>query len=121
MAVRSYPVADRTAWSESEKQWQAGVITLAKMLGWKHMHHWRSDRSPEGWPDLFLVRGEMALAWELKVGSRRLSPAQREWLTMLDRVPGISSALVRPDPPPKSEVWTGALISGIEECRDRLL
>ena len=61
----------------SEATWQAQVRRWAEREGW-HIHVvYNSRRSPEGWPDLFLVRNGRAIAAELKaVGGRlRLSRA----------------------------------------------
>lgn len=40
----------------SERQLQATVIDLAKAYGWRYYHTYDSRRSPEGFPDLVLLR-----------------------------------------------------------------
>ena len=77
-----------------EKLWQAQVIDLARMLGWRHQFTWRSKRSPAGWPDLVLVR-ERLLLLELKTETGKLSPLQREWLRALHAA-GQEAYVVRP-------------------------
>lgn len=58
-------------------------------LGFKTYHQHRSDRSDEGWPDMvalrvnFLTLPDRAIFMELKVGSRRCTPAQMDCLLKL--------------------------------------
>lgn len=63
------------------------VIGYAKRQGWRvkcdhdsRKEDWESD---SGWPDVFCVRGERAIALELKVGRDRVKPEQRAWLSAL--------------------------------------
>ncbi len=83
----------------SEKEFQAQVIQLAKLHGWK-VAHFRSVRvlaasgkiiwqtpvaaDGKGWPDTFMVRGERAIAPELKVLPNKPTPDQLEWLAALN-------------------------------------
>ena len=82
----------------TEKQLQAAVIDLARMLGWR-VAHFRSvpvKRGPHvrwetpvaadgaGFPDLVLCRERVVWA-ELKVGGNKPSSAQQAWLTGLRR------------------------------------
>jgi hypothetical protein len=71
----------------SEKEWQAQVIQLATMWGWKHYFTYRSKRSPTGFPDLTLARDRVIWA-ELKAGRGRPTPAQLEWLEALEAAGG---------------------------------
>ena len=66
-----------------EKQFQAQVITLAQLNGWMHYHTYLSKRSPHGFPDLVLVRGERVIFAELKSQYGRLRQDQRKWLEAL--------------------------------------
>lgn len=68
---------------ESEKEFQARVILLAKSKGWKCFHVFDSRRSEEGFPDLTLVRLERLIFAELKVKGRKLTPAQLDWINAL--------------------------------------
>lgn len=67
----------------TEREWQQTVITWAKHAGW-HVHFvWDSRHSPDGWPDLFLVRGDRAIAMELKSEKGKVTQAQLDWLSWL--------------------------------------
>lgn len=72
------PLADLT-----EREWQAQVVELARLLGWRRpMHIFDSRRSEPGWPDLALVRDRLVLV-ELKREGGRTTPAQRSWIRAL--------------------------------------
>lgn len=86
----------RRAREGTEKHFSQQVVDLARLHGWRVFRVWNSQRSPHGWPDLFMVRGVLALAVELKVGTRRPTEAQTDWLVALSRVPGIRSGVWRP-------------------------
>ena len=79
-----------------EKDFQAAVMALAKLCGWLAFHVFDSRRSAPGFPDTVLVRGERLIFAELKLEKKYPSPAQREWLTALQGVPGIEVYLWRP-------------------------
>ncbi len=80
----------------TEKQFQAAVIKLARLLRWRVYHTHDSRRSAAGWPDLVLVRGPSLLFIELKVGVNRLTPAQADWLHAL-RGAGVPAGTWHPD------------------------
>ncbi len=88
----------------SEESLRGDVVDLARRYGWRIYFTWRSEHSPEGFPDLVLVRGETLIFWELKrdVGPRggtshaALTPAQEAWLEDLARVRRILTGIVRP-------------------------
>ncbi len=65
---------------ESEKEFQARVVKLAKECGWKCFHVYDSRRCEEGFPDLILLRSTRLIAAELKVGKNKLTKEQIEWL-----------------------------------------
>ena len=67
----------------TEKGFQAQVVQLAKMLGWKVQFHWRETHSPAGWPDVVCARPPRILFAELKTDKGRTTPAQDEWLATL--------------------------------------
>lgn len=66
----------------TEKQWQAQVVQLARTLGWKHYHTFRSTRSPSGFPDLILARDRL-VALELKTETGEVSAHQAGWIRAL--------------------------------------
>ncbi|MCR4338797.1 MAG: VRR-NUC domain-containing protein [Gemmatimonadaceae bacterium] len=65
-----------------EKEWQAQVVQLARTLGWRHFHAYRSTKSPAGFPDLTLVR-ERIIFVELKTERGKLTDAQKDWIEAL--------------------------------------
>jgi Holliday junction resolvase len=78
----------------SEAQFTRQVLTLLGLLGWRAVHHrpartrdgWRTavaGSGAVGWPDIFAVRGDRALAVELKAAHGTLQHEQREWLVAL--------------------------------------
>jgi hypothetical protein len=79
----------------TEKSFQAAVVQLARLTGWKLFYVRESVGSPHGWPDLVLCRGGVLLARELKTESGRLSAHQREWIAALEQC-GIDVAVWRP-------------------------
>jgi hypothetical protein len=66
----------------TEKQFEAQVKELAKLLGYKYYHTYRSIHSPAGFPDCVFVRERVVYA-ELKVGKNQPTPEQYEWLNAL--------------------------------------
>jgi len=90
----------------TERDLQAWVIVLARLLGWR-VAHFRPARTAHGWrtpvagdgagfPDLVLVGHGRVLFRELKAGRGRLRPEQEAWLSAL-RSSGADA-----------EVWTEA-------------
>ena len=86
--------------SMSERQLSRAVVALAELYGWRVyvIQNTRAaglrSHTGEGWPDIFAVRDDRALAVELKVKGRKPTEAQLEWLQ------GLWRAGVR------TEVWT---------------
>lgn len=69
---------------ETEKEFQARVVALAKFRGFKVYHTLNSRGSEAGFPDLVLARrGSPLLLIELKTESGKLTAAQAEWITVL--------------------------------------
>ena len=66
----------------TEKEWMAQGVSLARQMGWKRYHTYRSDRSEPGWPDDALVRDRLLLV-EWKTEKGKLSDAQKEWIRAL--------------------------------------
>lgn len=80
----------------SERDFQAQILHLARLAGWRSYHTFDSRRSTKGFPDLCLVRPPMIVFAELKSETGKLRPEQREWLDALSRVPGVAAKLWRP-------------------------
>ena len=57
-------------------------VSLARQMGWKRYHTYRSDRSEPGWPDDALVRDRLILI-EWKTEKGKLSDAQKDWIRAL--------------------------------------
>ena len=72
----------RQQWTD-EKQLQEAVRRLAKLLGWLCYHTFDSRRSEPGFPDLVLCKRERLMFRELKVGGRRPTERQQQWLDAL--------------------------------------
>ena len=75
-------------WQTSETMFRDRVVALAKRSGWMTYFTQRSDRSPAGFPDLVLLRGEAAIVAELKLPGGKLSVAQYRWLEAWKEVTG---------------------------------
>lgn len=82
--------------AQSEKSFQAQVVKLAELFGWRVYHPFDSRRSVAGYPDLTLVRGNRAVWIELKTETGRVKFQQREWLAALAAVEHTSAHLFRP-------------------------
>jgi hypothetical protein len=94
----------RSSGQPSERDFQAGVVELARLLGWRSYHTHDSRRSAAGFPDLVLVRGKRLVFAELKSETGARSADQRTWLDALGETPA-ESYLWRPgDWPEVAEV-----------------
>lgn len=89
--------------AQTEAEFQAAVVDLAKLLGW-HMYHVPDSRraTEAGFPDwVFLlpgrtgVLGQLVFA-ELKTETGRARPEQQAWIAGLQTVPGITAGVFRP-------------------------
>lgn len=81
---------------ETEKQWQARVVKLARLMGWLCYHAYDSRRSESGYPDLTCVGKGRVVYIELKTERGKLSPAQEVWLERLRGCPGVEVYVFRP-------------------------
>jgi hypothetical protein len=72
----------------TEKAFQAQVVELAKILGWRVYHPFLSKWSERGFPDLTMVRArDRRLVFaELKGDRGKVTEAQAEWQELLGRV-----------------------------------
>lgn len=68
----------------SEAELQSWIVDAATKMGWLVYHTHDSRHSPDGFPDLVLVRGRI-LYREVKISSRPsvVSIPQRQWLHQL--------------------------------------
>jgi Holliday junction resolvase len=80
----------------SEAEFQAQVVELAKLWGWRAYHTFDSRKSVAGFPDLILIRGERLLAVELKTDKGDTTPEQTDWLMAFGRVTDCTSFLWKP-------------------------
>jgi len=80
----------------TEKEFMQQVRDLAKLCGWLTYHTYDSRRSPEGFPDLVLVRGNQMVFAELKSERGKVRPEQRMWLDALEKVCDVEVYLWRP-------------------------
>lgn len=83
----------------SEKDFQTGVLKLARFHGFTLRYHTHdSRRSAPGFPDLILVNpgARRVLYRELKTNKGRVSPDQREWLDGLTAC-GMDAGVWRPN------------------------
>lgn len=85
---------------ESEAHFMAWVIEQAKLRGWAVYHTRNSEQSPDGFPDLILIRiypsgAGRCIAAELKREKGRLALAQECWLDLFRRC-GVFAAIWRP-------------------------
>lgn len=85
----------------SEADFQTMVLDLAKIWGWRAAHFRPGKSSKDVWmtavagdgkgfPDLILVRGNVILVAELKVGKNVCTPEQVLWLEAFSKaIPGV--------------------------------
>jgi len=82
--------------SVSEKELQANVVSLAKLLGWFVYHTYDSRRCEPGFPDLVLVRDGRVIFAELKRERGRLTVHQKAWAERLRECMGVEVYVWRP-------------------------
>jgi L-ascorbate metabolism protein UlaG (beta-lactamase superfamily) len=67
--------------SASERDFQGFVVSYAGWQGWKRIYHtYDSRRSPEGFPDLVMVRPPRLVIAECKTEKGKVTAAQQAWL-----------------------------------------
>ena len=69
-----------------EAEFQAAVIELAELQGWRCYHTHDSRRSQPGYPDLTLCRPPRLIFAECKTDTGRTSDDQDAWLDVLNHV-----------------------------------
>lgn len=90
-----------------EAEFQAQVIELAHICGWRHLHirrsigkgkRWTTTTNIKGWPDLMLMRPPDGLIFaELKVPPHATTPEQDEVLAFLDGFDFATAVVWTPD------------------------
>lgn len=78
----------------TEAEFQQTIIEAARLLGWKVYHTHDSRRSEPGFPDLVLVKDRVMFR-EVKTDEGTVSPAQRDWLSLLS-LAGEDASVWRP-------------------------
>lgn len=68
---------------ETEAQFLASVIKLARLCGWAVYHTHNSQHSEAGFPDLVMVKRPRVLFVELKSDRGKVTDAQGAWLDEL--------------------------------------
>ncbi len=87
----------------TEKQFQAMVERLAKLLGWEAYHTHDSRRSQPGFPDLVLVHPTRGVLFaELKADAGKVRPNQERWIALLTQA-GADARVWRPKDWPEIE------------------
>jgi hypothetical protein len=76
---------------EREEDFLQDVRLAAHFLRWRTYHTRNSWRSDKGWPDLVLVRPPRLVVAELKVGKRKPTDPQRDWLEALGSCPPVEA------------------------------
>lgn len=69
--------------AESEAEFDASIVKLATLYGWKTYHTYDSRKSAEGWPDRVFTRRPEFFGAELKRENGVLSAAQEAWIEEL--------------------------------------
>lgn len=87
----------------SEKAFQTMVASFARHHGWLHYHTHDSRRSQAGFWDSTLIRGDVLIGAELKVGDNQPTADQLRWLEALAGVKVVRSELWRSEDWPKIE------------------
>lgn len=88
----------------TEAEFQAQVVQLATITGWRHLHvrrtvgrgrKWTTSTNLAGWPDLLLWRPGRIIAAELKSDSGKVTDEQAEVLRSLAEA-GVDGYVWRP-------------------------
>ena len=88
-----------------EADFQAAVIELAEMQGWRVYHTHDSRRSPPGFPDLTMVRRQRLIFAELKREDGNPTDEQTAWLIDLGIVSDSTHALILGPPVVEVFLW----------------
>ncbi len=80
----------------SERDFAQSVVEMAQALHWMVFRTWNSKHSPEGEPDLRMVRPPRLIFAELKREGAIPTLKQAEALDLLGQCPGLEVYLWRP-------------------------
>ena len=83
----------------SERELGQTIREMAEAFGWLYQvldTRNYAKRTSRGFPDQFLTRPGRALALELKTEQGIVTPDQELWVAILDSIPGVTSAVIRP-------------------------
>lgn len=79
----------------TEREFQAQVMAMLRLLGWRAYHTLDSRGSARGYPDIVALRGRRCLALELKTERGRVTQDQQDWLEAFAAA-GAESGVWRP-------------------------
>jgi hypothetical protein len=117
MGTRRVKAADYRA-TMLEDELQEQIRKLARTFGWKYYHTHNSRRSPEGFPDVVLVRAGVLIFAELKREGLNPTRAQKSWIDALGEVEDacidLMGGLFGPYRPLKVFVWRPSDLPEIE-------
>ena len=81
---------------QPEKELRLNLEKLAKLLGWRYYFTYRSRRSPPGFLDFELVKGDRLIKAELKSDVGRPTEEQHAWIRAYLDTPHVEVYLWRP-------------------------
>lgn len=87
----------RPRYTANETDFRESIQGFAKLFGWMYYHTHDSRRSPEGFPDLVLVKPPRFIVAECKVGDNKPTQQQEDWLSASAACPGVETYLWYPD------------------------
>lgn len=99
-----------------EYQLQDGVMQLCRYFNLLAYHTHDSRRSAEGFPDVVVLGTSLLLA-ELKVGGRRLTPAQEAWGEGLEEAASYDGSRVMYRVWREDDWWSGEIRRTLEGLR----
>lgn len=80
----------------SEKEFSQQVVQVAGLLGWKVFRAWTSIHSPQGFPDLCMVKSSRIIFSELKSEKSKVTEPQQDWLDKLEATGKVEVYLWKP-------------------------
>ena len=101
-----------------EYQLQAGVMQLCRYFDLLAYHTHDSRRSAEGFPDVVVLGTSLLLA-ELKVGGRKLTPAQEAWGEGLEEAASFDGSRILYRVWREEHWWSGEIRATLEGLRFR--
>ena len=103
-----------------EADFQAAVIELAELQGWRVFHPHDSRKSQPGFPDLTMVRDGRLIFAELKTNTGKITADQAIWLSDLSYVAKIAQGNISTRHPVMAvKVWQPSDWPEIEQALKR--